>query len=91
MDEEGRCSSCAAANYMPGDASNLHEKDVIKSEGQQREELKELIKTLMKEIMEEKEATKVVNKFKPKECTECGETFQPRSPNQQRCNECVTK
>lgn len=90
IDDEGRCKACSAANYQVGDATNFDAQDVVKSENQQRAEFKELVRSILKELLEEQKDKKIADKFKPKPCKECGVEFAPRSPNQQRCNDCTS-
>ena len=85
LDEEGRCKICAERGLKPG---LVEEQEYIKSPEQQREELKILVKELLKEIQEEKEAEKKQKAFAPKPCKKCKKEFVPRSPAHVICDTC---
>jgi len=86
LDEDGRCSVCAERGLTAGTFKEEFEK--IKSPEQQREELKVLIKEILRELKDEEKEEKLAKAYKPKPCKKCKEVFTPRSPAHVICDDC---
>ena len=86
LDEESRCTVCAKRGLTAGGFKE--EFDKIKSPEQQREELKVLIKEILRELKEEEKEEKQAKAYKPKPCKKCKTVFTPRSAAHCVCDDC---
>lgn len=89
LDELGRCHKCGKEGLVPG---LKPEEDVIQSDQMKSDNLKSLIRSIVREVLEEDKEAKKVEKaeksFAQKKCVKCGNMFTPRAPAQKLCDSC---
>ena len=83
--EDGRCKVCRDAGLVAG---MKDETEYIKSEKQNRDELKALVREVLEEIKEEDLIDKNAKIFEPRNCKKCGAEFIPMTANNKYCREC---
>ena len=87
LDKDGRCSVCVEVGLMPGVKS---EQDYVQEHKVRREEIKVIVREVLKEIEEENAPEPdELTVFAEKECKICGKKFTPRTPAQARCDDCI--
>lgn len=88
---QDKCLSCTKLGLTPQD-KNKEDKDTIQSEQRRLDDLKSLIRQIVKEVLEEIATEKKTKKILlPKKCVKCEKEFTPRCPAQKICDECAKK